>query len=45
LQPFLGEMAGLVRTKKIFLHKSQSEVDAKWHESELDGKKIFVNIH
>ena len=25
--------------------KSQSEVDAKWHESELDGKKIFINIH
>jgi isoleucyl-tRNA synthetase len=45
LQPFLGEMAGLVRTKKIYLHKSQSEVEAKWHESELDGKKIFVNIH
>jgi hypothetical protein len=45
LQPFLGEMAGLVRTKKIYLHKSQGEVEAKWHESELDGKKIFVNIH
>ena len=45
LQPYLGEMAGLVRTKKIYLHKSQGEVEAKWHESELDGKKIFVNIH
>ena len=45
LKPFLDEMAGLVRTKKIYLHKSQSEVESKWHESELDGKKIFVNIH
>jgi isoleucyl-tRNA synthetase len=45
LKPFLDEMAALVRTRKVYLHKSQSEVDAKWHESELDGKKIFVNIH
>jgi isoleucyl-tRNA synthetase len=45
LRPYLEEMAGLVRTKKIYLHKSQSEVEAHWHESELDGKKIWVNIH
>ena len=45
LKPFLVEMAELVRTQKVYLHKSQTEVEAKWHESELDGKKIYVNIH
>jgi isoleucyl-tRNA synthetase len=45
LKPYLEEMAELVRTKKVYLHKAESEVDTEWHESELDGKKIFVNIH
>jgi isoleucyl-tRNA synthetase len=45
LNPYVEEMAGLVRTKKIYLHKNHSEVEAEWHESELDGKKILVNIH
>jgi isoleucyl-tRNA synthetase len=45
LKPFLDEMAGLVRTRKVYLHKSTAEVEAKWHESELDGKKIHLNIH
>jgi isoleucyl-tRNA synthetase len=45
LKPFLEEMAGLVRTRKVYLHNSRSEVDAQWRESELDGKKIWVNIH
>ncbi len=45
LKPYLEEMAGLVRTKKVYLHKSREEVEAKWHESELDGKKIYINIH
>jgi hypothetical protein len=40
LQPFLDEMAGLVRTHKVYLHKSKDEEkEADWHESELDGKK------
>jgi isoleucyl-tRNA synthetase len=45
LEPYLEEMAGLVRTRKVYLHNNRSEVDAKWHESELDGKKIYINIH
>ncbi len=45
LEPYLEEMAGLVRTKKVYLHSAKTEVDAQWHESELDGKKIFVTIH
>ncbi|MCW4018990.1 MAG: isoleucine--tRNA ligase [Candidatus Bathyarchaeota archaeon] len=45
LQPYLTEMAALVRTQKIYVHDSQSEIDAEWHKAELDGKKIWINIH
>jgi isoleucyl-tRNA synthetase len=46
LEPYLVEMAGLVRARKVYLHSSRKEeVDADWHESELDGKKICLNIH
>ena len=46
LQPFLDEMASLVRTHKICLHQNKDEEKASdWHESELDGKKIYINIH
>jgi hypothetical protein len=46
LEPYLEEMAGLVRSRKVYLHSSRKEeVDADWHESELDGKKIHLNIH
>ncbi len=46
LEPYLETMAGLVRTRKVYLHGSRSEEhDVAWHESELDGKKIFLNIH
>ncbi len=45
LEPYLLEMAELVRARKVYLHASRSEVEAEWHESELDGKKIFLNIH
>jgi isoleucyl-tRNA synthetase len=46
LEPYLEEMAGLVRSRKVYLHGSrEEEVDAEWHESELDGKKIYLNVH
>ena len=45
LEPYLPEMAGLVRARKVYLHIACSEIEAKWHESELDGKKIHINIH
>ena len=46
LEPYLEEMAGLVRARKVYLHGSRSEEhEAEWHESELDGKKIYLNIH
>jgi valyl-tRNA synthetase len=45
LKPFLEEMGELVRTGKVYLHKSHTEIEAQWHESELDGKKIYIDIH
>ena len=45
LESYLEEMAELVRTKKVYLHDSRGEVDAEWHESKLDGKKIYIAIH
>ena len=45
LQPYLEEMAELVRTKKVYLHESRNEVDAEWHESKLDDKRIHITIH
>jgi isoleucyl-tRNA synthetase len=45
LEPYLEDMAGLVRARKVYLHSNRSEVEAEWRESELDGKKIYLNIH
>jgi isoleucyl-tRNA synthetase len=45
LEPYLEGMAGLVRARKVYLHVNRSEVEADWHQSELDGKKIFITIH
>jgi isoleucyl-tRNA synthetase len=45
LQSYLEEMAGLVRSKKVYLHGDHTLVEADWHESELDGKRIYLNIH
>jgi isoleucyl-tRNA synthetase len=45
LQSYLEEMAGLVRSKKVYLHGDHTSVEADWHESELDGKRIYLNIH
>jgi valyl-tRNA synthetase len=45
LQPYLTEMAELVRTKKVYLHAKQEEIKTEWHESKLDGKRIYITIH
>ncbi|NWF86829.1 isoleucine--tRNA ligase [Candidatus Bathyarchaeota archaeon] len=45
LRPYLREMEELVRAKKVYLHGNRKELDAKWHEYQLDDKKIFVTIH
>jgi len=45
LQAYLEEMAELVRSKKVYLHGDHTLVEADWHESELDGRRIYLNIH
>jgi isoleucyl-tRNA synthetase len=45
LKSYLEEMTELVRTKKVYLHGSRGEVDTEWHESKLDGKRIYISIH
>ena len=44
LKPYLKEMEELVRAKNVYLHGSQEEVKAKWHEHQLDDKKIYIAI-
>jgi valyl-tRNA synthetase len=44
LKPYVDEMAGLVRAKKVQLHKGQNEVEARWHEYPLDDKKVYIAI-
>ncbi len=44
VEPYLAEMAELIRTSKVHLHKSRAEVKADWHEYKLDNKKVFVAI-
>ena len=45
LEPYLTEMTGLVRAQKVYLHANRNELDKiPWHESELDGKKIYLSI-
>jgi isoleucyl-tRNA synthetase len=44
LKPYLKEMEELVRTKKVQLHTSREEIDAKWHEHQLDDKRIYIAI-
>ncbi|MCL2477290.1 DUF5915 domain-containing protein, partial [Candidatus Bathycorpusculum sp.] len=45
LEPYIETMAGLVRTQKVYLHTNCSEIETQWHESELDGKKIWITLH
>ena len=44
LEPYLKNMAELVRTKDVQLHTQREEVKAEWHEYQLDDKKIYVSI-
>lgn len=45
LEPYLGEMADLVRTRKVYLHDNRNKLDINWKEIKLDGKKIFMELH
>ena len=45
LNPFLEEMAELVRVRKVQLHSGKPEIKAlRWHQYELDGQKILIAI-
>jgi len=44
LKPYLKEMEELVRAKKVCVHGRREEVEAEWHEYQLDDKKIYIAI-
>jgi len=44
LKPYIGEMEGLVRAKTVHVHGERVKVDADWHESKLDKKKVYVAV-
>jgi len=44
LKPYLKDMEELVRTKSINLYSSREEGKAKWHEHQLDDKRIYIAI-
>ncbi|MCK4482040.1 class I tRNA ligase family protein, partial [Candidatus Bathyarchaeota archaeon] len=43
LKPYLKKMEEVVRAEKVYLHESR-EVDAEWHEYQLDNKKVYIAI-
>ncbi len=45
LEPYLTEMADLVRARKVYMNENRVEIDIKWHASKLDNKQIYINIH
>jgi len=44
LKPYLNTMAELVRAKTVQLHNSRDEINAEWHETQMDEKKVYVAI-
>jgi isoleucyl-tRNA synthetase len=44
LKPYAKEMQELVRAKKVNFHVKLNEVEAKWHEYQLDDRRIYVAI-
>jgi len=44
LEPYLTEMAELVRAKKVYVQEKRVEVKTEWHERRLDHEKIYVAI-
>jgi len=44
LKPYVAEMEGLVRAKTVHVHGERVEVNAEWHESKLDKKKVYVAV-
>jgi isoleucyl-tRNA synthetase len=44
LEPYVKEMEELVRTKTIRLRSSREEIKEKWHEYQMDDKKVYIAI-
>ncbi len=44
LKPYLKEMKELVRAQNVYLQSKREEVGAKWHEYQLDDKKVYIAI-
>ena len=44
LKPYLKMMEELVRANNVYLHGNREEVKTKWHEHQLDDKKIYIAI-
>jgi isoleucyl-tRNA synthetase len=44
LKPFLAEMQELVRARNALVHGERVKVNAEWHESKLDKKKVYVAV-
>jgi hypothetical protein len=44
LKPYLKQIKELVRTKNAYLQSRREDVKAKWHEYELDDKKVYIAI-
>jgi len=44
LEPFLGEMAGLVRAGQVRLVRDRSEVKVEWREFSFDDRRVYVAV-
>ncbi|TRO46675.1 isoleucine--tRNA ligase [Candidatus Bathyarchaeota archaeon] len=44
LNPYISEMEGLVRAKKVQVTENRIELDTEWHEDKLDKKKVYMAV-
>ncbi|MCJ7721493.1 isoleucine--tRNA ligase [Candidatus Bathyarchaeota archaeon] len=44
LKPYIVEMEGLVRAKKVHVQRERAEIKVEWHENKLDKKKVYVAV-
>jgi valyl-tRNA synthetase len=44
LEPYLKEMAELIRARKVHVHGTREASKAEWHECQLDDRSIYVAI-
>lgn len=44
LEPYLEEMAELIRARRVHVHGTREDSKAEWHECQLDDRSIYVAI-